>query len=245
MRTTDVRVRRAITAIAAGRPVVVTDDTARGEQGYVMLAAEAATPGLLAFTVRHTSGYVRVALPGAECDRLNLPPMCHRAGDGPAVGDRVAVDWCGVGTGISATDRARTIAALAAASVRRIRLPAPGSRRPGAGRRRRSARISGTGRGGGGSCPACRQATGSERCARSSPVNAPPRWPAAPSWSSSRRNTVSAWSRSTTSWRIDGVPSRRPSARQRRRFPPEMGASRVIGFRDVHDGGEHLVDDHR
>ncbi len=82
MRTTDVRVRRAITAVAAGRPVVVTDDTTRGEQGYVVFAAEAATPGLLAFTVRHTSGYVRVALPGSECERLNLPPMCHRDGDG-------------------------------------------------------------------------------------------------------------------------------------------------------------------
>jgi 3,4-dihydroxy 2-butanone 4-phosphate synthase/GTP cyclohydrolase II len=117
MRTTDVRVRRAITAIAAGRPVVVTADTARGEQGYVVFAADSATSALLAFTVRHTSGYVRVALPDSECDRLNLPPMCHRNGDSLSPADRVAVDWCGTGTGISATDRARTIAALAAASA--------------------------------------------------------------------------------------------------------------------------------
>ncbi len=75
MRTTDVRVRRAITAIAAGRPVVVTDDTARSGQGYVMLAAEAATPGLLAFTVRHTSGYVRVALHG--CGVRPAEPATH------------------------------------------------------------------------------------------------------------------------------------------------------------------------
>jgi 3,4-dihydroxy 2-butanone 4-phosphate synthase/GTP cyclohydrolase II len=114
MRTTDVRVRRAVTAVAVGRPVVVTDDTAH--EGHLVFAADAATPRLVAFTVRHTSGYVRVALPGAECERLNLPPMCHRDDDGVgAAANRVSVDFRGTGTGISATDRARTIAALASA----------------------------------------------------------------------------------------------------------------------------------
>jgi 3,4-dihydroxy 2-butanone 4-phosphate synthase/GTP cyclohydrolase II len=108
MKTTDVRVRRAITAVAAGHAVVVTDDDAA--EGYLVLAADAATPRLLAFTVRHTSGYVRVALPAAECGRLNLPPMCPRD-----TSHCVSVDVRGTGTGISATDRARTIAALASA----------------------------------------------------------------------------------------------------------------------------------
>ena len=106
MKTTDLRVRRAITAMAAGRAVVVTDET----EGHVVFAAEAATTALLAFTIRHTSGYVRVALPGNECERLNLPPMCH--GD---TSHCVSVDVRGTGTGISARDRARTIAALASA----------------------------------------------------------------------------------------------------------------------------------
>ncbi len=78
MKTTDVRVCRAITAVAAGHPVVLIDDTAQDSDGYLVFAAEAATPRLLTFTIRHTSGYVRVALPSAECERLNLPPMCHR-----------------------------------------------------------------------------------------------------------------------------------------------------------------------
>lgn len=108
MRTTDVRVRRAIAAVAAGRPVVVTDDTEDDGDGQLVFAADAATSKLLAFTIRHTSGYVRVALPGAECERLNLPPMCGTGAD------RVSVDRRGTGTGISASDRARTIAALAA-----------------------------------------------------------------------------------------------------------------------------------
>ncbi|WP_123026989.1 3,4-dihydroxy-2-butanone-4-phosphate synthase [Mycolicibacterium stellerae] len=116
MKTTDVRVRRAIAAVAAGRPVVVTAEPAQDDDGYLVFAADAATPKLLAFTVRHTSGLVRVALPPSECERLDLPPMCSTAKRAGVGAQRVSVDWKGVGTGISATDRARTIAELAAAA---------------------------------------------------------------------------------------------------------------------------------
>lgn len=112
MRTTHARVRRAIAAVSAGRPVVVVDELTR--DGYLVFAADAATPALMAFTVRHTSGYVRAALPETECKRLNLPPMCHSGGGRPGTAaHRVSVDVTGTGTGISATDRATTVAALA------------------------------------------------------------------------------------------------------------------------------------
>ncbi|WP_431234719.1 3,4-dihydroxy-2-butanone-4-phosphate synthase [Mycolicibacterium psychrotolerans] len=116
MKTAYGRVRRAIAAVATGRPAIVVDDSE--DQGYLVFAADAATAQLLTFTVRHTSGYVRIALPGADCERLNLPPVCHR--DGEAVGiaaQRVTVDFRETGTGISAIDRARTIAALADADA--------------------------------------------------------------------------------------------------------------------------------
>lgn len=116
MKTADGRVRRAISAMAAGRPVVLVDDAG---EGYLVFAADAATPEILAFTVRHTSGYVRVALPSRECERLNLPSMCHGDAERPhAAAHRVTVDTGGTGTGISATDRARTIAALASPTSR-------------------------------------------------------------------------------------------------------------------------------
>lgn len=108
MKTTDVRVRRAITAVAAGQPVVLAGDA--GGDGHLVFAADAATSPLVAFAIRHTSGYLRVALPGSECERLNLPPMCHHD-----TAQCVSVDVRGTGTGISARDRARTIAALASA----------------------------------------------------------------------------------------------------------------------------------
>jgi 3,4-dihydroxy 2-butanone 4-phosphate synthase / GTP cyclohydrolase II len=81
-------------------------------EGHLVLAGESATTSRVAFFVRHTSGFLCVALPGAACDRLRLPPM---PGPGAAATDqRVSVDAArGVGTGISARDRARTIAELA------------------------------------------------------------------------------------------------------------------------------------
>ena len=105
------RVRHAIAAIGAGRPVVVIDD-ARAH-GSVTFAASLATPRLVAFTVRHTSGFVRTALTAEACDRLDLPPMHRGNGDSEPGAYRVTVDLLGAGTGISAADRARTIAALA------------------------------------------------------------------------------------------------------------------------------------
>ena len=125
MRTTHGRVRRAITAVATGRPVIVVDEALA--QGYLVFAADAATAALLAFTIRHTSGYVRVALPGTDCERLNLPPVCHREGAaGGIAAQRVTVDFRDTGTGISAIDRARTIAALADAEATATDFRRPG-----------------------------------------------------------------------------------------------------------------------
>jgi 3,4-dihydroxy 2-butanone 4-phosphate synthase/GTP cyclohydrolase II len=81
---------QAFAALAAGEPVVVADD----REGHLVFAAALATPALLAFTVRHTSGFVRVAMTAEDCRRLDLPPM-HYRGD-PA--QRVTVDRRGPGT---------------------------------------------------------------------------------------------------------------------------------------------------
>ncbi|GAA4692025.1 hypothetical protein GCM10023215_31310 [Pseudonocardia yuanmonensis] len=109
------RVRDALAALAAGDPVVVVDDADRENEGDLIFAATLATPALVAFTVRHTSGFVCVALPGEDCDRLGLSPM-HRANqDRYRTAYQVTVDLAGTGTGISASARAATIAALGSA----------------------------------------------------------------------------------------------------------------------------------
>jgi 3,4-dihydroxy 2-butanone 4-phosphate synthase/GTP cyclohydrolase II len=108
------QIERAIADIAAGRPVVVVDDEDRENEGDLIFAAEKATPELLAFMVRHTSGYVCVALTEQDCLRLDLPPMYHTNQDLRGTAYTVTVDAAeGITTGISAADRCRTIRLLA------------------------------------------------------------------------------------------------------------------------------------
>nr|WP_246843470.1 bifunctional 3,4-dihydroxy-2-butanone-4-phosphate synthase/GTP cyclohydrolase II [Allokutzneria sp. NRRL B-24872] len=107
-------IERALADIAAGRPVIVVDDEDRENEGDLIFAAEKATPELIAFTVRYTSGYICVPLTGEDCDRLDLPPMYHSNQDVRGTAYTVTVDAKeGVSTGISAADRAHTIRLLA------------------------------------------------------------------------------------------------------------------------------------
>ncbi|HEX7321349.1 MAG TPA: bifunctional 3,4-dihydroxy-2-butanone-4-phosphate synthase/GTP cyclohydrolase II [Mycobacterium sp.] len=107
-------VERAVADIAAGKAVVVIDDEARENEGDLIFAAEKATPELVAFMVRYTSGYLCVPLDGAICDRLGLLPMYVLNQDKHGTAYTVTVDARdNVGTGISASDRATTMRLLA------------------------------------------------------------------------------------------------------------------------------------
>ncbi|WP_436496838.1 bifunctional 3,4-dihydroxy-2-butanone-4-phosphate synthase/GTP cyclohydrolase II [Actinokineospora sp. HUAS TT18] len=107
-------IERAIAAIAEGKAVVVVDDEDRENEGDLIFAAEKATPELMAFMVRYTSGYICVPLTESDCDRLDLPPMFHTNQDVRGTAYTVTVDAKeGVSTGISAADRAHTIRLLA------------------------------------------------------------------------------------------------------------------------------------
>lgn len=109
-------VERAIADIAAGKAVVVVDDEDRENEGDLIFAAEKATPELVAFMVRYSSGYVCVPMESADCDRLGLPPMYSVNQDKHGTAYTVTVDAReGIGTGISAADRATTIRLLAEA----------------------------------------------------------------------------------------------------------------------------------
>jgi 3,4-dihydroxy 2-butanone 4-phosphate synthase / GTP cyclohydrolase II len=106
-------VDRAVKDVAEGRPVVVVDDAGRENEGDIILAASMATPGLLAFMIRYTSGVICVPLPGAELDRLHLPLMTSQNTEHMRTAFTLSVDAReGVTTGISAADRAATIARL-------------------------------------------------------------------------------------------------------------------------------------
>ncbi|WP_034270798.1 bifunctional 3,4-dihydroxy-2-butanone-4-phosphate synthase/GTP cyclohydrolase II [Haloechinothrix halophila] len=107
-------IERAIADIAEGKPVVVVDDEDRENEGDLIFAAEKATPELVAFMVRYTSGYICVPLTEYDADRLNLPPMFYANQDVRGTAYTVTVDAKeGVSTGISASDRSHTIRLLA------------------------------------------------------------------------------------------------------------------------------------
>ncbi|MFC4336861.1 bifunctional 3,4-dihydroxy-2-butanone-4-phosphate synthase/GTP cyclohydrolase II [Salininema proteolyticum] len=110
---TDIRLNtidEAVAALASGRPVVVADDEDRENEGDLIFAAEDATPELLAFMIRYTSGYICVPMPADRADSLDLPPGYKVYEDDKATPYAVSVDARhGVSTGISAADRAHTI----------------------------------------------------------------------------------------------------------------------------------------
>jgi 3,4-dihydroxy 2-butanone 4-phosphate synthase/GTP cyclohydrolase II len=117
----------AIAAIAAGRAVIVVDDQDRENEGDLIFAAELVTPELVALMVRYTSGFICVPMEETDADRLELPPMYHVNQDRRGTAYTVTVDAReGVGTGISAADRAHTIQTLADPTTNAGDLSRPG-----------------------------------------------------------------------------------------------------------------------
>ncbi len=117
----------AISAIAEGKPVVVVDDEDRENEGDLIFAASRATPELVAFMIRHTSGVVCVPMTGPDLDRLKLPPMTFVNEDKKQTAYSVSVDARdGVSTGISASDRAHTIRVLVDSATEPHEITRPG-----------------------------------------------------------------------------------------------------------------------
>ena len=120
-------VERAIADIAAGKAVVVVDDEDRENEGDLIFAASKATPELMAFTIRHSSGVICVPMPGRMLDRLEIPLMTPHNKDKLRTAYTLSVDARdGVSTGISAADRAHTARVLADSATEPWELTRPG-----------------------------------------------------------------------------------------------------------------------
>jgi 3,4-dihydroxy 2-butanone 4-phosphate synthase/GTP cyclohydrolase II len=90
------------------------DDEDRENEGDIIFAAEFATPELMGWTIRHTSGVVCVPLPADRADALGLPPMVEINEDAKGTAYTVSCDaTSGITTGISGADRATTVRLLA------------------------------------------------------------------------------------------------------------------------------------
>ncbi len=120
-------VERAIADIADGKAVVVVDDEDRENEGDIIFAASKATPDLMAFTIRFSSGVICVPMPAAMLDRLEIPLMTPHNKDRLRTAYTISVDARdGVSTGISAADRAHTVRVLADSATEPWEITRPG-----------------------------------------------------------------------------------------------------------------------
>ncbi len=104
----------ALAALQRGEMVILLDDENRENEGDLVLAAEFVTPEAINFMARFGRGLICVALTSGQADRLGLPPMVadNRARRSTAFTISVEARE-GISTGISAHDRARTVAVIA------------------------------------------------------------------------------------------------------------------------------------
>src|SRR3990170_3017854 len=106
-------IQEAISAFQRGEFLVVVDDPDRENEGDLIIAAQHATPARVGFMVRHTSGLICLPALGERLDELQIPLMVVNNTDARHTAFTVSVDYGpGTSTGISAADRAATIAAV-------------------------------------------------------------------------------------------------------------------------------------
>ena len=102
--------------LKAGRMIVLVDDERRENEGDFVVAAEHVTVDIVNFMTRIGGGYLCVAMDNDDCERLELHPQVASNTSVRGTPFTVSVDGSpnhGVSTGISASDRAKTIQLLA------------------------------------------------------------------------------------------------------------------------------------
>lgn len=120
-------IERAVAAFQRGEFLVVVDDADRENEGDLIIAAEHASPARVGFMVRHTSGLICLPVLGERLDELQIPLMVANNTDARRTAFTVSVDYApGTTTGISAADRAATIAAIIDPTTAPDQLTRPG-----------------------------------------------------------------------------------------------------------------------
>jgi len=104
----------ALTALRAGRPIIVADNESRENEGDVIISAALASQEWIAWMVRNSSGFICAPMTNEIADRLELPYMVLDNQDPLGTAYTVSVDAADrISTGISAADRAHTLRVLA------------------------------------------------------------------------------------------------------------------------------------
>ncbi len=121
-------IEEALEDIKKGRVIIVVDDESRENEGDFLTAARNATPELINFMATHGRGLICAPLIEERCDELGLEMMVHSNNSHFDTPFTVSVDLIGKGctTGISATDRAKTVQALIEPNTKPNELGKPG-----------------------------------------------------------------------------------------------------------------------
>lgn len=127
-KTTLNTIEEAIADIKKGKVIIVVDDENRENEGDFLAAAELVTPQMVNFMATHGRGLICAPLTEGRCNNLGLHKMVTHNSDPLETAFTVSVDLRGNGvtTGISATDRAKTIQALVSDTCKPHDLARPG-----------------------------------------------------------------------------------------------------------------------
>ena len=118
---------QAIEAVRKGQMIVVVDDEDRENEGDLTMAASMVTPDAINFMVRHGRGLVCLAMTAEQLDRLEIPLEVADNSSARETAMCVSIDARdGTSTGISAADRARTVAVAIDQASRPRDLTRPG-----------------------------------------------------------------------------------------------------------------------
>jgi 3,4-dihydroxy 2-butanone 4-phosphate synthase/GTP cyclohydrolase II len=121
-------IEEAIADIQAGKVIIVVDDEDRENEGDFLTAARNATPEVINFMATHGRGLICAPLTEDRCDELELELMVQQNSATYETPFTVSVDLIGHGTttGISASDRSKTILALIDPNTKPEELGKPG-----------------------------------------------------------------------------------------------------------------------
>jgi len=121
-------IEEAIQDIKDGKVIIVVDDEDRENEGDFLAAAEKVTPEMINFMATHGRGLICAPLTENRCKELQLGMMVANNTDPMETAFTVSVDLRGKGvtTGISASDRAKTVQALLDADTKPFDLARPG-----------------------------------------------------------------------------------------------------------------------
>lgn len=121
-------IEEAIEDIRQGKIIIVVDDEDRENEGDFLAAAEKVTPEMINFMATHGRGLICAPLTESRCKELELRAMVANNTDHMETAFTVSVDLKGNGvtTGISASDRAKTVLALVDPATKPFELARPG-----------------------------------------------------------------------------------------------------------------------